>query len=188
MYSIKAHDGRIYGPVDLAQVRQWIAEGRILPDTPLIDGVTNTEAPASYFPLIAPFFQAMTPPTAMNQGPYSQHQQPYQGGYQTPPGGMGSPYPGYNPYPGYARPGGPMPYYGPGAPRQKIIAGLLALFVGALGVHQFYLGKNGLGITMLLITVLTCGYGSIITGIWALVDAISIFMGSTTDVNGQALI
>jgi hypothetical protein len=49
------------------------------------------------------------------------------------------------------------------------------------------LGYTGLGIAMLLITFLTCGYGSIITAIWALIDAILIFCGSMPDSDGQAL-
>ncbi|MYU95466.1 TM2 domain-containing protein [Lactobacillus salivarius] len=41
------------------------------------------------------------------------------------------------------------------------LAYLLAIFLGAFGLHRFYLKKNGL--KMLLITVLTLGLGVIIT-------------------------
>lgn len=34
--------------------------------------------------------------------------------------------------------------------RNKVIAGLLALFFGWLGIHKFYLGQNGLGVAYLL--------------------------------------
>lgn len=34
--------------------------------------------------------------------------------------------------------------------KNKLVAALLALFLGALGVHEFYLGRNGKGIMMLL--------------------------------------
>ncbi len=36
------------------------------------------------------------------------------------------------------------------AHKDKIAAALLALFLGGLGIHKFYLGKAGAGITMLL--------------------------------------
>ena len=39
-------------------------------------------------------------------------------------------------------------YYG--APKSRIAAGVLALLVGGIGVHKFYLGKIGLGIVYIL--------------------------------------
>lgn len=54
--------------------------------------------------------------------------------------------------------------------RNKIVAALLAFFLGVFGVHRFYLGRTGSGIVML---VLTCTLvGAIVTGIWAFVDFI----------------
>lgn len=35
----------------------------------------------------------------------------------------------------------------------KLIAGLLAIFIGALGIHKFYIGYNKSGIVMLLISI-----------------------------------
>lgn len=56
----------------------------------------------------------------------------------------------------------------PRADRNKIVAALLAFFLGIFGVHRFYLGRIGSGIAML---VLTCTFfGMIITGVWAFVD------------------
>jgi TM2 domain-containing membrane protein YozV len=61
-----------------------------------------------------------------------------------------------------------VPYTG----KEKIPAGLLALFLGPLGIHLFYLGQNGVGIAYLLFTLLTCGYGALITAPLSLVQGI----------------
>jgi len=54
----------------------------------------------------------------------------------------------------------------------KLAAGLCAIFLGALGIHKFILGINTPAICMLLISVLTCGYGAIPMGIIGLVEGI----------------
>lgn len=56
---------------------------------------------------------------------------------------------------------------------------LLSLFLGALGVHRFYVGRVGSGIAMLL----TLGG----FGIWALIDFIVILCGNFKDKNGNAI-
>ena len=35
-------------------------------------------------------------------------------------------------------------------PKNKIVAGLLAIFLGFIGIHKFYLGKAGTGIVYIL--------------------------------------
>ncbi|AYJ43125.1 TM2 domain-containing protein [Lactiplantibacillus pentosus] len=54
--------------------------------------------------------------------------------------------------------------------KSALITYLLCLFIGTLGAHRYYVGKTGSTIAMTLITVLTLGFGAIVTGIWALVD------------------
>lgn len=51
-----------------------------------------------------------------------------------------------------------------------VVAYILAVFFGTLGIHRFYMGKTGSGLAMLLITVLTLGIGAIVTGVWMFVD------------------
>lgn len=55
---------------------------------------------------------------------------------------------------------------------KKLAAGLLGIFLGSLGIHKFVLGYTKAGIIMLLITLLTCGFGSPITGIIGLIEGI----------------
>ena len=75
----------------------------------------------------------------------------------------------------------------PGA-KSKLVAGLLAIFLGSFGVHNFYLGFTGKAVAQLLITVLTCGAGSVISAIWALVEGIMILTGkNNTDGKGNLL-
>ena len=53
---------------------------------------------------------------------------------------------------------------------------LLAILLGCLGVHRFYVGKIGTGIVMLL----TLGG----LGIWTLIDIIMIAVGNFKDSSG----
>lgn len=74
------------------------------------------------------------------------------------------------------------------APKSKIAAGLLGIFLGSLGVHNFYLGYTGKAIAQLLITLLTCGFGAFVSSIWGLIEGILILTGSiNTDANGNPL-
>jgi TM2 domain-containing membrane protein YozV len=67
-------------------------------------------------------------------------------------------------------------YAAPVSPKNRIVALILAIFFGGLGVHRFYVGKVGTGILM-LITI--GGFG-----IWWIVDIIMIAVGSFTDKAG----
>ena len=90
--------------------------------------------------------------------------------------------------------GGVAPQAAPGvaptgaASKSKLVAGLLAIFIGSLGIHNFYLGNNGKAIAQLLLTLLSCGVFGVFSGIWALIEAVMIFTGSiNTDANGIPL-
>lgn len=52
-----------------------------------------------------------------------------------------------------------------GGQKSPIVAGLLALFLGAFGVHKFYLGYNTQGITLLVTTVVGWLLAIVIIGI-----------------------
>ena len=45
---------------------------------------------------------------------------------------------------------------------KKLLAGILGILFGSLGVHKFILGYNKEGIIQIVISFVTCGAGSII--------------------------
>jgi predicted Zn finger-like uncharacterized protein len=63
--------------------------------------------------------------------------------------------------------------------RSKTTAALLALFLGSLGIHRFYLGYTLLGVVQLLL----CGG----LGVWQLVDFVLILTGKLPDIHGRPL-
>jgi len=55
---------------------------------------------------------------------------------------------------------------------KKIVAGILAILLGCLGVHKFVLGQTRPGLIMLLATLLTCGTAGVIMGAIGLIEGI----------------
>ena len=109
-------------------------------------------------------------------------------GYPTMPGYQ----PGQPSQPGYGQPAYGQPAYGQpfaaGAPKQWIVAVLLAFFLGTLGIHNFYLGYTTKGIIQLVLTITVIGI--FVSGPWALIDFILLIMRSgsyATDAQGQPL-
>lgn len=75
-----------------------------------------------------------------------------------------------------------------GQQKSKLAAGLLGILIGALGIHNFYLGYTGKGIAQLLISVLSFGLLAFIPAIWGLIEGILILTGSiNVDANGIPL-
>ena len=93
--------------------------------------------------------------------------------------------------PAYGQPAYGQPAYGQpvvGAPKQWIVAVLLAFFLGTLGIHNFYLGYTTKGIIQLVLTITVIGI--FVSGPWALIDFIMLIMRSgsyATDAQGQPL-
>jgi TM2 domain-containing membrane protein YozV len=52
---------------------------------------------------------------------------------------------------------------------QPVIAYVLLYTLGLLGAHNFYLGRNGIAIAQLILTLTVIGL--IVSGIWVIVDA-----------------
>lgn len=69
--------------------------------------------------------------------------------------------------------------------KSKIAAGLLGVFLGGFGIHNFYLGYTSKGVAQILVTIVTCGIGSL----WGFIEGIMILAGSiNTDADGNPLI
>ncbi len=59
----------------------------------------------------------------------------------------------------------------PGADK-KIAAGLCGILLGSLGIHKFILGYTSEGVTMLLVTLLTCGIGGVVMHVIGIIEGI----------------
>lgn len=57
--------------------------------------------------------------------------------------------------------------------KHHLIAALLGIMFGGLGFHRFYLGFWGLGITQILVTLFSGGFGLV----WGFVEGVMIFTG-----------
>ena len=71
-----------------------------------------------------------------------------------------------------------------GEQKSKLVAGLLGIFLGGFGIHNFYLGNNKRGVIQIIVTLVTCGIGAI----WGFVEGIMILVGHiNTDASGRPL-
>ncbi|MCH4208857.1 TM2 domain-containing protein [Bifidobacterium sp.] len=164
-------------------------------------GQQQPQDPQSGYGQTSPYSQGAAPQAASSQGDNaygrpeqsSYGQQPYggqtdaRGPYYAPPQATQGDYYGqaygqqgqqnYS-QPGYSQQGYGMPQNIPYGyvPRQKLVAGLLAIFLGSLGVHNFYLGYTGKGLIQLLLTLVgwMIVIGPMVAGIWALIEGILI--------------
>ena len=69
------------------------------------------------------------------------------------------------------------PPVNPAVQKSKLVAGLLGIFLGAWGVHNFYLGNNGKATAQLLVALigsLFFGLGLVAAELWALVETVQI--------------
>jgi TM2 domain-containing membrane protein YozV len=80
--------------------------------------------------------------------------------------------------------------------KSKIAAGLLGIFLGSIGVHNFYLGYTGKAVAQLVLTIIGWSTLIVIIGfiivpavsLWGLIEGIMILAGSIrTDANGVPL-
>ena len=60
------------------------------------------------------------------------------------------------------------------APKSRTAYILLAVFLGAYGIHNFFAGDKKGGLIKLLVTFLTCFIAALPMWIWAIVEAINV--------------
>lgn len=111
-------------------------------------------------------------------GPQQQYQQPQHQSYTQAPQQYQS------------QPPMPNPAYGYSQPKSKIVAGLLGIFLGALGIHRFYLGFTKIAVIQLVLTLVLGAFGLGIVGLWGVVEGIMILAGSAhfrADARGERL-
>lgn len=74
--------------------------------------------------------------------------------------------------------------------KSKMIAGILGILLGSLGIHNFYLGFTKRAVAQLLISVLSCGSLSVVSAVWGLIEGIFYLTGNekyNTDADGNPL-
>ncbi len=140
--------GQQYGPYSLDEVQRYVSSGNIL-----VTDLARSEAMEQWTPVSEvvgniPAAQPAPPPPGQTQVPvYQQQGQPL-----------------------YAQPA-PANYQ---PPKSRIAFILLGIFLGHLGIHNLYAGYTGKGLAQLLITILTCGFGGIVTFIWAIIEVCTV--------------
>jgi TM2 domain-containing membrane protein YozV len=84
------------------------------------------------------------------------------------------------------QPYGYQPYADPHA-RSRVVAGVLGILLGGLGIHRFYLGYTWIGILQIVVTILTFGLGHL----WGLVEGVLYLVSRTgyysVDADGRPL-
>ena len=80
----------------------------------------------------------------------------------------------YPPRPLYQYPPRYVPYRYALRRKSKAAAGLLGIFLGCFGFHNFYLGYTGRAVAQLLITLLSIGLFAPISALWGFIEGIVI--------------
>lgn len=141
-------------------------------------------------------------PTVQNQYVYNFNTSPSpdQNASQSGQNPYGQPYAGYQP-PNYtAQSYRPQPqrqpmYTTPPAGYQqksRLAAGLLAILLGALGIHNYYLGFNTRGTIQLVLCLagglLTCGLGTVAAAVWGFIEGVMLLSSSGPRFDGNGVI
>jgi hypothetical protein len=122
-------------------------------------------------PSLQPQYQQQSyagPQQGHTVGPQQPYQQPQHQSY--PPAPLQSQY--------QQQPPMPNPAYGYPQPKSKIVAGLLGIFLGGLGIHRFYLGFTKIAVIQLILTLVLGAFTFGIVCLWGVIEGVMIIAGS----------
>ncbi|HTN74586.1 MAG TPA: NINE protein [Pirellulaceae bacterium] len=190
MWHVQTEEGEQYGPVSRQDLDGWFAEGRVTADTQLLlDGGAQWQWASDIYPELA----AASAP-AESEGVFPSFGE---AAGSAPAGGSSG---GFNFGDASSTPAttststtargkkgkgkGKAADSGEVGDKSKMVAALLGIFLGAWGVHNFYLGFTQKAIIQIVVTICTCFTG----GIWGFVEGIMILTGSINrDSDGNRL-
>ena len=76
--------------------------------------------------------------------------------------------------------------------KSRLAAGLLAILLGSLGVHNFYMGYNTRGTIQLVLCLagglITCGLGSIAALVWGFIEGVMLLSSNNVRFDGNGVI
>jgi len=189
-YFVITPDGSQYGPADVDTLVRWAKEGRIVASTILSERGADRQLQADSLTALAAVFNRMSPgqpAVVIERGPQSpsdvQAADAFGDETRPPP-----------PPPPPATPA-PLQYANQRivGPKSKVVAGLLGIFLGAFGIHRFYLGYTGIGLLMLLLSIpgSACptvpGAGCGLVGLWGFIEGVVCLCGGMRDADGLEL-
>jgi len=163
-----SREGQVYGPISSKELRELAASGQLSPDDLVRREDMQEWRKASSVKALFPGTSQAAPPLPHNS-PAGNADMPkkfcHNCGTQVPLSQAVCPSCGTS----------LAQHIGSSSKKSRTTAGILALFLGGLGGHKFYLGYTKEAIIMLLITVIgaCCCIGPLVTGVIALIEAIN---------------
>ncbi len=198
-YYVIGSDGQRYGPADVDALVHWAREGRLIPETILVESGTEVQRRADTIVALAAVFSAFDAqrvalergeaPTLPAHGARRAERSAQSFGNEGDDVRRAPPVsPGFGLLPLERE----LPAVGL---KSRVVAGLLGIFLGWLGIHRFYLGYTGIGLLMLLITVaggaatFVCmpGSGCGFVALWGFIEGVLCLCGSMRDAQGREL-
>ena len=198
MWHLKTDDGQTYGPVSRADLDLWQAEGRLNNDSQVLRvGADQWQWATDLYPKLAAA-PASAVPMGVAASPYDSAASAATG--PAPHVAPANPFDFTSGAAQTSAPANPFDFSAGGSSagrtsstssstvkvsdKSKIVAGLLGIFLGAYGIHNFSLGFTSKAITQLILIIPTCG----LSGIWGFVEGIMILTGSMNrDARGRRL-